>query len=127
MSYEFSWNLLESTFDKVGDVLGDTISDINFEQEVMDEAITNNDCELPIENGINEHIMYADSDNNKENNHDDLQFKSLDPALSENMAKAAEEILPQGRSRSNSWPRRKFGPRLVKQCSLPNDILEISV
>ena len=110
MSYEFSWNLLESTFDKVGDVLGDTISDIKFEQEVMDESITNNDCELPMENGINEHIMFADSDINKENNHDDLQFKSLDPAISENM-KAAEEILPQGRSRSNSWPRRKFGPR----------------
>ena len=127
MSYEFSWNLLESTFDKVGDVLGDTISDIKFEQEVMDESITNTDCELPMENQINEHIMYADSDNNKENNDDDLLFKSLDPAISENTVKAAEEILPQGRSRSNSWPRRMFGPRLVKQCSLPNDILVISV
>ena len=119
MSYEFSWNLLESTFHKVGDVLGDTISDINFEQEVMDESITNY-YESPEENGINEHIIYEDRDNNKEHNLDDLQFKSLDP---ENTVKAAEEILPEGRSRSNSWPRRQFGPRFVKECILTNDIL----
>ena len=117
---EFSWNLFEDTFNKVGDVLGDTISDINFEQQVMDQLVTS-DCEIPMDDSNNERVMCTEIDTNEEKNSDvftDVQFNSLDPAVSENILKVTEEMSPLSRSRSNSWPKRKFEPRSVKKFSV---------
>jgi hypothetical protein len=87
--------------------------DINFEQEVSDQLVAIKDCEIPMDDSNNKHIMFGEIDTNEEKNSDvftDDQFKSLDPAVSENILKVTEDMLPQSRSRSNSWPTRKFGP-----------------
>jgi len=110
MSYEFSWNLLESTFDKVSVVLGDTMSDNEFKQEAMDQLSTVNNCEIETEINF---FMTSETEIKEENIVNKVKLEALD-VISSNTVQEPEEILPHGRSRSNSWPRRNFNPRLVE-------------
>ena len=60
---EFSLDLLESTLERVSNVLGNTISDMNIEQEMV-----NHDYEVPMD-GINEQFLHPRSpysDNNSD-------------------------------------------------------------
>ena len=95
MSYEFSWNILEDAFDNISDVLGNTVS-----EEVMDHGV----CEELMGNIISDNTNNSDMD---AKNSDDV--KVPDPRISENIEEVLEELTPVGRSRSNSWPRRKLG------------------
>ena len=95
MSYEFSWNILEDAFDNISDVLGNTVS-----EEVMDHGV----CEELMRNIISENTNNSNMD---AKNSDDV--KVPDPRISENIEEVFEELTPVGRSRSNSWPRRKLG------------------
>ena len=92
---EFSWDLLESTLKKVGNVLGDSISDIEMEQQMSDQLV-HSDCGISLD-VIDEHM--ADIMNE--------EFQFHNPGQS-------EDILPQSRARSNTWPKLQIGIGLVQ-------------
>ena len=101
---EFSWDLLESTMERVSNVLGNTISDINIEQDMV-----NHDHEIPMD-VINEHLLYPSSPYSQYNSdgsscgYNEQIWESLEAD-----EHASEDLLPQSRERSNTWPRQ-MGP-----------------
>ena len=99
MSYEFSWNILEDTFDNISDVLGNTMSDNHIGEEVMDHGA----CEELMGNIVNENMNHS---NMEETNSDYVKVPNT--TICEKIEEASEELFPVGRSRSNSWPRRKL-------------------
>lgn len=106
MSSEFAWNIIESTFDKVSDVLGESISE-ELIQGINDNPVLTENCEFPID----EQKIECRTDGN------------ILP-LTQIWLTSSDELAPQERLRSNSWPRRKFGPSLnlldpVQQSNLP--------
>ena len=107
---EFSWDLLESTMEKVNNVLGDTIRDINIEQEMADQMVKS-DCEIPME-VINDHLLHSNGLYNGYTS-DESVYSEQNYETLETGDNVAEDILPQNRERSNTWPRRRLGPRLV--------------
>ena len=100
MSYEFSWNILEDTFDNISDVLGSTMSDNHTGEEVMDHEA----CEELMGNIVNGKINHSDMKDTKSDN-----VKVPNTRICENVKEVSEELIPVGRSRSNSWPRRNLG------------------
>eukprot|EP00092_Neocalanus_flemingeri_P019449 GFUD01021067.1.p1 GENE.GFUD01021067.1~~GFUD01021067.1.p1 ORF type:complete len:534 (-),score=133.20 GFUD01021067.1:41-1642(-) len=122
---EFSWDLLESTFDKVGDVLGDTISDIDIYHEMSDTMVTS-DCKIPMD-VINENSMSIEIVKSEVS----CEYSQFDdPEVSDNMSIKSEDMLPQSRERSNTWPKRQLEPGFdlsaLKQESSPGkDILPL--
>ena len=98
---EFSLDLLESTLERVSNVLGNTISDINIEQEMV-----NHDYEMPMD-GINEHFLHPRSPYSDYNidgsscGYNEQIWESLE--ADENIT---ADIFPQSRERSNTWPRQ---------------------
>ena len=103
---EFSWGLLETTMEKASDVLGNNISEINIEQEMMDQVISNG-FDIPMD-VINNDMLASE----RLYNCDNLELEATE--------NATEDLPPQSRERSNTWPKRQLGPGLVDklECQL---------
>ena len=103
---EFPWDLLESTLERASDVLGDVVSNGG-----MVDQVCVSDCEIRME-VINQNILSSDA------------VRSEDPSYILNdeqnrlhyqeISKTTDDIVPESRARSNTWPRLNLSLGSVK-------------